>query len=282
MSRGSRRSDRIELSVPVEVIGMSPEGHTFAEKTFTLNVGRHGAMVRLAQKLFPEQDLTVRKSGSEPIEAVVVGMTEAGEGQFTYGLVFKDEARNFWGIEFPDLPEDDQVAARVLMECRACTRRELTHLNEVEMVVFHANGSLMRPCGKCGSSTIWERAEHDTWVGPAPKPTAPQEEADGRSIQRRYTRIKMRMEVCVRSQEHGDDVVHLDDISRGGFGFRSRLRYRKNQQVETATNYRPGAPNIFVPARITSAGRFASDGTARYGAAYISEKEASEAKKGYE
>lgn len=277
--QGGRKSDRIELTVPVEVSGMDPAGQPFVEKTVTLNVGRHGAMLQLAQKLFPEQELTVRRPGNDCIEATVVGMTEAAEGRFTYGLVFKDTARNFWGIEFPERNEADKAAARVLLECRACGKRELTYLNEVEMLVFHANRSLTRSCSKCAASTIWERGEHDTWVGPAPRATAAKDEVDGRSIKRKHSRLKMRMEMCVRSIEHGDDVVQLDDISRGGFGFRSRARYRKDQRIEAATNYQPGGPNIFVPARITSAGRAASDGFARYGAAYISEKDA--AAKGY-
>jgi len=269
-----RKSDRIELTVPLEVSGMDPYGQPFTEKTVTLNVGRHGAMLRLTQKLFPEQELTVRKPGSEPIEAAVVGMTEGGEGRFTYGLVFKDAARDFWGIEFPELSEAEKAAARVLLECRACGKRELTYLNEVEMLVFHANRMLTRHCGKCAASTAWLRAEHDAWVGPRPE-LAAQKEIDGRSIKRKHTRLKLRMEVCLRTLEYGDDVAKLDDISRGGFGFRSRSRYVKNQRVEAATNYRKGGPNIFVPARITSAGKPGNDGFVRYGAAYIGEKDAS-------
>jgi hypothetical protein len=278
-SRGPRKSDRIELSVPVEIVGLGPDGQTFAEKTSTLNVGRHGAMLQLAQKLFPEQDLTVRKPDADPIEAMVVGMTEAGEGRFTYGLVFKDEARNFWGIEFPELTDADKAAARVLLECRACGKRELTYLNEVEMLVFHANRSITRHCGKCAASTSWVRAEHDAWVGPPPEQAAETEKIDGRSIKRKHTRVKLRMEVCVRTLEHGDDVARLDDICSGGFGFRSRKRYVKNQRVEAATNYHKGAPNIFVPARITSAGKPGNDEFARYGVAYLSEEDASPRKR---
>lgn len=273
-TRSGRKSDRIELTVPVEVSGLGPDGQAFVEKTVTLNVGRHGAMLRLGQKLFPEQGVTVGKPGSEPIEATVVGMTEGGEERFTYGLMFKDATRNFWGIEFPELSEADKAAARVLLECRVCGKRELTYLNEVEMLVFHANRMITRPCGKCAASTGWVRAEHDAWEGPRPELLAAKE-IDGRSIKRKHTRLKLRMEVCVRTLEYGDDVARLDDISRGGFGFRSRKRYVKNQRVEAATNYRPGGPNIFVPARITSAGKPGSDEFARYGVAYLNEEDAS-------
>lgn len=276
MSEG-RRSDRIEMAVPVEVTGLDPEGRTFLEKSVTVNVARHGAMVRLAQKLFPEQELTLSKGG-QSIEAVVVGMTEAGEGQYTYGLVFKGPERDFWGIGFPELSEADQAALRVLLECRACSKRQLTYLNEVEIAVFQKNHSITRACGKCGASTLWQQAEHDIWEGPSPE-VARKDEVDGRSIKRKHPRLKMHMDVCIRTLEHGDDIVQLDDISRGGFGFRSRARYRKQQQIEAATNYQPGGPNIFVPARITSAGKAGSDGKARYGAAYISESEAASQKK---
>lgn len=276
-TRSGRKSDRIELSVPVEVSGLGPDGQAFVEKTVTLNVGRHGALLRLTQKLFPEQEVTVGKADSEPIEATVVGMTEGGEDRFTYGLMFKDATRNFWGIEFPELSEADKAAARVLLECRVCGRRALTYLNEVEMLVFHANRMITRPCGSCAASTGWVRAEHDAWEGPRPELVAAKE-IDGRSIKRKHTRLKLRMEVCVRTLEYGEDVARLDDISRGGFGFRSRKRYVKNQRVEAATNYRPGGPNIFVPARITSAGKPGSDEFARYGVAYLSEEDASRKK----
>jgi hypothetical protein len=275
--RSGRKSDRIELTVPVEVSGLGPDGQAFVEKTVTLNVGRHGALLRLTQKLFPEQEVTLSKPGSEPLEATVVGMTEGGEDRFTYGLMFKDATRNFWGIEFPELSEADKAAARVLLECRVCGKRELTYLNEVEMLVFHANRMITRPCGQCAASTAWVRAEHDAWEGPRPELVAAKE-IDGRSIKRQHTRLKLRMEVCVRTLEYGDDVARLDDISRGGFGFRSRKRYVKNQRVEAATNYRPGGPNIFVPARITSAGKPDSDEFARYGVAYLSEEDAARKK----
>jgi len=275
MSEG-RRSDRIEMALPLEVTGLDPEGRTFSEKSVSVNVARHGAMVRLAQKLFPEQELTLRK-GNQSIEAVVVGIIDAGEGQYTYGLVFKGPERDFWGIRFPELSEADRAALRVVLECRACGKRELTYLNEVEIAVFQNTQSITRGCAKCASSTMWQRAEHDTWVGPSPEAVR-KEEVDGRSIKRKHSRLKMRMEVCVRTAEHGDDVVQLDDISRGGFGFRSRARYRKQQRIEAATNYQPGGPNIFVPAKITSAGKAGSDGKARYGAAYVGEREAASQK----
>ncbi len=282
MTRGSRRSDRIELAVQVEVSGMDTLGQMFVEKLTTQNVSRHGATLRLPQKLSPQQELTVRKAGGKSIEMAVVGVTAEAEGQFSYGVVFKDQRADFWGIDFPEIGDEEKATTRVLLDCCACTKRELAYLNEVELMVFHASGTIMRACKKCSTSTMWKRAEHDTWVEPAPLPAAvapakpaPEPEIDGRTIKRKHPRLKMRMEVCVRSADHGNDVVQLEDISRGGFGFRSRNRYHRDQQVEAATNYQKSGPNIFVPVRITSAGRPGADGAARYGAAYVSEKAAS-------
>lgn len=281
MSRGSRRSDRIELAVQVEVSGMDTLGQMFVEKVTTQNVSRHGATLRLPQKLSPQQELTVRKAGGKSIEMAVVGVTAESEGQFSYGVVFKDQRADFWGIDFPEIGDEEKATTRVLLDCCACTKRELAYLNEVELMVFHASGTIMRACKKCSTSTMWKRAEHDTWVDSPPPPAAapakpaPEPEIDERKIKRKHPRLKMRMEVCVRSSDHGNDVVQLEDISRGGFGFRSRNRYHRDQQVEAATNYQKNGPNIFVPVRITSAGKPGADGTARYGAAYVSEKDAS-------
>jgi hypothetical protein len=59
-----RRSQRIELTVPVVVHRPLKEGPQFSERAQTLVVNAHGALVALAEKVAPEQRLLMQNVNS--------------------------------------------------------------------------------------------------------------------------------------------------------------------------------------------------------------------------
>src|SRR6266566_3164180 len=59
-----RRSQRIELSVPVVVHRPTKEGPQFYERAQTLVVNAHGALMALAEKVTPKQTLLMQNIDS--------------------------------------------------------------------------------------------------------------------------------------------------------------------------------------------------------------------------
>jgi hypothetical protein len=106
-----RRSMRVLLSVPVNVIGKTAKGKDFTEETRTLVVNAHGALVPLSAEIPMRQKVIVTNLATkEDLECVVshIGTAQAGKTQF--GLEFVAPAPLFWKIDFPPddwvVPED--------------------------------------------------------------------------------------------------------------------------------------------------------------------------------
>ena len=59
-----RRSQRIELTVPVVVHRPPKEGPQFSERAQTLVVNAHGALMSLAERVTPEQKLLMQNIDS--------------------------------------------------------------------------------------------------------------------------------------------------------------------------------------------------------------------------
>jgi hypothetical protein len=70
----SRRSQRIDLNVPVVVYRPPSEGQQFYESTQTLMVSAHGALMVLADNVAPKQRLLVQNIGSGEQQRVPRGL----------------------------------------------------------------------------------------------------------------------------------------------------------------------------------------------------------------
>jgi PilZ domain len=96
-----RRSQRVILSVPVNVSGESPKGK-FTEETKTLVVNAHGALITLAAKVSQGQQLELKSaSNPEPQTCKVVYIGPAVQGQTQVGVEFTKPAPLFWHVAFP-------------------------------------------------------------------------------------------------------------------------------------------------------------------------------------
>ena len=269
-----RGSDRVTLALPIELIGMDALGAQFFQEGRTVVLSRCGATILLNRKLAPDQLITVRLlTNNKETEARIVGMIGRESNEFIYGITLLDSPDDFWGVAFPPLSPNDDSVARVLLKCGACSRRDIVHLNEVELQVLEATGNIIRHCNLCATSTQWSTESADTG---APFPVRESVEAgkaatEREEAKRKYDRVPTKFTACVRQLGASHNIVVCEDISRGGLRFLSRIRYDKETRMEIAVPYSPnGGGNIFVPIRIVHVRPYGD--LFRHGAAYVKGK----------
>jgi len=285
-----RRSDRISISIPVEIFGADFTGEHFVEQCKTVVVSRHGATIIVSRKLAADLELILKRPGTKKEALVrVIGQIGGQHEGYVYGLALMDTNVNLWNIYFPELSESQSAVGRALLECSRCKNREIVYMNEVEAEVYEANLALQRNCSACGNSSVWKSVPGELVEDhPVPHPAegaahpAPEPPAEGESAgpahaepppavvsRRKDLRIKSNMPACIRQPGFDEEVVTCDDISRGGLAFRSSKRYFLGSRIEVANPYAAGAANIFVPARIVFTQELPKEGLYKYGVSYL-------------
>jgi len=286
-----RRSDRVSISIPVEIFGADFSGEHFVEQSRTVLVSRHGATVVMSRKLGPDLELILRRPGTKKEALVrVVGQIGGQHDGYIYGLALMDQNVNLWNIYFPALLEGQSAVGRALLECGRCKNREIVYMDEVEAEVFEANLCLQRTCGQCGHASIWKPVPAELQEEALPPPaaeTSGQDAASGADPEalvaeappaepppsvvsrRKNLRIKSNMPACIRQPGFDEEVVTCEDVSRGGLCFKSPKRYFLGSRIEVAIPYAAGAANIFVPARIVYTQELTKESVYKYGVSYL-------------
>lgn len=270
----ARRSDRVELELPIVVTGTDCMGAGFLEQTRTTMLGRHGAKILLARKLVPHQEINIRclKTSCES-EARVVGQLGSEGEAYYYGVELVETEGNPWGIEFPKTNESDAAVGRVLLECVHCHSQELTYLDEFELEVLETNQYLSRHCRRCTDSSMWKKS---TLREGAELPPPPPREARPRRTRndRKHTRLDLKVEVCIRHPQLGEEVTVTVNVSRGGFRFKSQKGYGEGWVIEAALPFSRAGGNIFTPARIVYLGEAPGEKAYLYGVMYLPKTQA--------
>ena len=97
-----RRSQRIDLTVPVVVHRPLKGGSEFYERAQTLVVNAHGALIALAEKVTPSQRLFMQNINSgEQKECRVVYVEKGVAGPTKVAVEFTRPAPSFWRIAYP-------------------------------------------------------------------------------------------------------------------------------------------------------------------------------------
>jgi len=97
-----RRSERVFLQIGIFVQGVSSDGHAFREKTKTLAVNAHGALIHLAQDIRANEQVTLTHAVTSEQQACRVVYTKPMTGNIrAVGVEFLKPAPKFWGIDFP-------------------------------------------------------------------------------------------------------------------------------------------------------------------------------------
>ncbi len=246
-----RTSDRLFMEVPIIVSGADPTGKAFVEKTRALVLSRRGARIIAKQPLIPQQTLKLRcmKTGMDTSVRVVGPIMGESEGCH-YGIAFLEPELNVWGIEFPTLDGTENPAGRMVLECTNCHAQEVVHLDVFELEVFLANQCLIRTCQRCDKATLWIQADMREEAAPAGVPPVGMNPPRHSIQERKSPRINLKVEVCLRSIEYGDEVVLSENVSKGGFRVVSKKDYALGSVFEAALPYSAKSANIFTPARI--------------------------------
>jgi hypothetical protein len=265
-----RLSDRVTLTVPIQVVGADTMGTHFFREGTTVAVSRNGATILLDRKLGPEQEVVIRslKSNKEN-EARIVGIIGQQGDEFIYGVTLLNVPPDFWDVEFSAVSANDDSVIRVLLSCSACIRREIVHLNEVEFQVLEQSGNIYRHCKLCLTTTCWR---NDTSSPVQPPSEAINTELGTRLIRtesrRKHNRIGPQLSACIRQLGSSPNIAICEDISRGGLRFLSHSPYETFSELEIAIPYSPnGGGNIFVPIRIMHVGAYGD--LFRHGAAFM-------------
>jgi len=268
---GLRQSDRVSFRMPVEASWVSSSGLEVKQAAETLLVSRNGAVVRLAEKLFAGQEITLRRQreGDNWKIArvrIVAEIDHEPEG-FLYAIAIVDPRADFWDIDFPSPHKAQEALARLLMECSFCQRREVVYLNEPELKSFEIRKCVARVCPHCDSPSIWIEAQPE--VSPSEAPVVADIGDDRVTPRRNRTRVKARVLACIRRRGFQEEVAVCEDLSKGGLSFRSRNQYPEGTRVEVAVPFTPGSAAIFVPIRIVFSQPIPTAGLHRHGAAYV-------------
>ena len=98
----NRRSQRIDLNVPVVVYRPPNEGPQFYESTQTFVVNAHGALMALTDMVVPRQKLLTQNTESgEQQECRVVSVKKDPTGPPKVAVEFTRPAPGFWHLAFP-------------------------------------------------------------------------------------------------------------------------------------------------------------------------------------
>ena len=98
----ARRSPRVAIDMPVEVVGRSVNGKGFRQETRTTAVNAHGAHLILATATEIELSVILKnKKTSAEVECRVVYQKRMEGGKAELGIEFVDPQPRFWRIAFP-------------------------------------------------------------------------------------------------------------------------------------------------------------------------------------
>jgi PilZ domain len=255
MYEKKRRSDRVQMSMPIRVRGMSSANKFFDEESTTEWISQHGVMTHLHSlvDLESEVHVTCLKSMVGGTFRVAWVNTHALEGAYNIGLEIVDTEGDLWGIHFPPTqPEDDSTAPRVWLQCQRCRESEKVPVPEAEVEHLSEGFLIARPCERCKATTTWEFAveaeilpAEDGGKGTAPKST--------QKNQRDKGRVPMKTRIKVTYQRFGtpiEDVCETTDVSRGGVCFLTSATYEVGEKISVVVPYKEGDVAIPVPARV--------------------------------
>lgn len=103
-TRTRRRSKRLRLTVPVDVIAFQGETELFRESTQVSCVSAHGGLVVLAAAVSTGQVIRlINRQTREHQDCRVVNVESAEHSKWAAGIEFLEPAGNFWQISFPPL-----------------------------------------------------------------------------------------------------------------------------------------------------------------------------------
>ncbi|PYV18466.1 MAG: hypothetical protein DMG21_04915 [Acidobacteria bacterium] len=263
-----RRSDRVEMALPVRIKGLSKQTKFFDEETETVLISKNGFMTRLLAPVDLETELLVtsltnHRSGTFRVAWISDAPTN---GVHNLGLELIKTEGDLWGIRFT-LAElgEDEVRIKVWLACRRCGQKLLTEVPEAEYGPLDGGFLLARNCVTCRATTTWEfttegpdqtatEGDTATFGGASPSGSRQGGERPHRTPdteQRKRGRAPLQMRVKVTRRQCGiqiEDVCETVNISRSGALFMTSQHYAVGETVQVVLPYTEGDVAIPIPA----------------------------------
>jgi hypothetical protein len=151
-----RRSERLSVKIPVQLVGVSETGQQILENAETLALSECGASILSKQKFEPEQEMMIRRADirKEARVRVVGRIGDRPEG-YVYAVEFTDPQAHLWEMEFPSTPEPDRTEDLIFLVCGCCQTSEAVQLGEPKLSDFEAAHGVLLYCSHCQSMTRW-------------------------------------------------------------------------------------------------------------------------------
>jgi hypothetical protein len=269
-----RHSDRVMLTIPLNVSGVDSQGRPFEADARTISLNRDGLLIAVARLLRLGQVVRLTNQlGRRTAEFRVVGpVAPPVEGAGEWALEALQPDSNIWGINFPPLAASDANAARALLECRRCQAVILMRVSPMEAEVLATSGLLSRRCAACGRETPWGYAEKHLALD-APSGEAEMFDAASQRSRRKHERVSLQLPILVRDFYGGAEVTRSENISKSGLCFASDIVYHVGQGLRVVCPYDPAGQAIEVASRIVRSVTFQGRHRRLYGVRYEGEKD---------
>jgi Tfp pilus assembly protein PilZ len=260
-----RRTERILAPVRIRVIGNDASGVSFAEETMTVSFNQRGARISLTHSLLPDDTVLVRnlENGREEKFRVVGALQDVFGSRREWGIEAINPQSGLWAVEFS--AGDDSAQPKVLVECAACKTAAQSTLSSIEYGVLLATGLISRHCDRCNETTRWKPSEQamtrESLVPPA------QSAAKSPRDMRRTRRLRLSMQLRVRSSRGVVDIAQTRDVSKGGLCFVSSVRFPLGDEIYITLPYSQSQTPVETKGKVIwiaegESGRF-------YGAEYV-------------
>ncbi|HMD84429.1 MAG TPA: PilZ domain-containing protein [Terriglobia bacterium] len=269
-----RRSERLLLTVPIRVEGMTRDGEKFSEDTRTIVISRQGARIYLKHVVAAGAVLRIAPLvGRRSAMFRVVGPTQPLTGQGgEWGVECEGSNCEIWGIGFPPASSAESMCT-ALIECRRCHAVKLSQLSLVEHEVLGTSGLLVKPCEACGRSTSWSYKETSMLLTgddagaalPSPESLL---ERQGESDRRTHNRVALRMPIRVRSFSGTEEFTRSENVSRGGLCFVTDRTYEVGEIVLVTCPCEKTGHNIETRGQVVRRREMHGTGRTIYGVRY--------------
>jgi hypothetical protein len=263
MDQAKRRPNKVRLSVPTRVRGVSSQNKFFDEETETRWVSEKWLVAPIHYLVDLEAEIHVTNLRNEMAGTfrVVWVNTRDNDGLYMTGLELLEAEGEMWGVRVPPAePGDQETAAQAWLECRQCHARRQFSVPEAEEEYLSEGFLIARECNQCKGTTPWffssETAAESPPVG------AP---AKGRRDQRAKGRVPMKMKIKIERRKYGnvlEDLCETRDVSRKGVCFTSSQIYEVGETVQVVMPYKEGDVAVPVAGRVVRVDH-PKEGTAR-------------------
>ena len=267
-----RRSDRVQLTIPLRMKGSDDAGFPFEIPVHTTSLNRDGARIYSTRPLSPGQIVRlVNPLRHREAEFRVVGPVSPPVGHGgEWGVECGTPDANLWGINFPKQIEEGE--AKALLECHMCHDVAITQLSLVEVDVLETSGILSKRCKQCAANTPWGYPEKQLAMGAPPDEYAVLDSAQAgvtpRRERREHRRVPLQLPVRIRDYRGDVEVTTAENVSKGGFCYISEKNYYVGEGMLTVCPYSTSGQNIESSSVIVRAHLISGSARKSYGVRY--------------